>query len=376
MTDDLRHSLLAAERRAHVLATLGRDGAVRVSQMLDELGVAPVTLRRDLAQMEKDGLLRRVHGGAVATEGNPADSPASTVATGDSGAIVVLVPSLNYYWPGVVRGMEEEARRLRVRLLLRGASYELQDERPVLERLVAAEDVRGIIVAPNTDTSHAQDVIHWLRDSGIPSVLVEREAVLYPEGQPMESVITDHSLGAVLAARHLAELGHRRVGLVLSRNSPTSRKIAAGWHTACEELGLTPGHGIEEVLPDRTSAEFSSIVDHTLDAVIASGTTGLLVHSDPEAMAIVDLALNRGISVPGDLSVVAYDDEVARLFSPALTAVSPPRATVGHAAVDLLSRRIDAPDRPVHRMVISPTLIVRDSTARARDGDSAGRGLM
>ena len=60
---------LAAERRAHVLAALERDGVVRISQLIDELGVAPVTLRRDLAQMEQEGLLVRVHGGAVPAAG-------------------------------------------------------------------------------------------------------------------------------------------------------------------------------------------------------------------------------------------------------------------------------------------------------------------
>ena len=79
---------------------------------------------------------------------------------------------------------------------------------------------RGFILAPNTDTEHAQDVIQWLAESGRPSVLVERDAFMLPGHEPVESVRTDHALGAVLAARHLAELGHRRVGLVLSRNSP------------------------------------------------------------------------------------------------------------------------------------------------------------
>ena len=94
--------------------------------------------------------------------------------------------------------------------------------------------------------------------------------------------------------------------------------------------------------------------------------TALLVHSDPEAMAFTDLALTRGISVPGELSIIAYDDEVAQLFTPALTAVSPPRASVGEAAVDLLVKRIADPDRPVQRVLLSPRLIVRESTAAAR----------
>lgn len=364
-------ALLAAERRAHVLAALERDGAVRVAQLMDELGVAPVTLRRDLAQLERDGLLLRVHGGAVAPadgSGPAAEAPAHPVIAHRTGSIALLVPSLNYYWPGVVRGAEAEAKRIGMDIVLRGASYELQDERPVLDRLVHADGVRGLIVAPNTDTPHAQDVVQWLSSSGLPSVLVERDAVLLPEGAPVESVTTDHALGAVLAARHLASLGHRRVALIISRNSPTSRKITAGWEAACAELGLTPSDHFESVLPPRTSPDFSAVVHATLDSALANSVTAIVVHSDPEAMAFVDLALDRGISVPGDLSVIAYDDEVAELFTPALTAVSPPRGSVGEAAVDLIARRLDDPDRPVHRVVLSPRLNVRGSTAPPRQG--------
>lgn len=372
MTDQTQHAPLAPARRAHVLTALSRDGVVRVSQLIDELGVAPVTLRRDLAQLEGEGLLVRVHGGAVPAPGAANAAPAGSAELASStpartgGSLAVLVPSLNYYWPGVVRGMEAEARRRGMRLLLRGASYELQDERPVLERLVRTEDVRGLIVAPNTDTPHAQDVVQWLAECGTPSVLVERDAVRLPDREPVESVTTDHALGAVLAARYLASLGHRKVGLVLSRSSPTSRKIKAGWLSACRELGLSPEQPFEQALPDRRSPDFSGIVNATLDTALAAGVTALLVHSDPEAMAFTDLALTRGVAVPGELSVVAYDDEVAQLFTPALTAVSPPRASVGEAAVDLLVKRIADPERPVQRVLLSPRLIVRESTARVR----------
>lgn len=364
MTDQIQQAPLAASRRAHVLQTLERDGAVRVSEMIDELGVAPVTLRRDLVQMEREGLLVRVHGGAV-----PAFGASKGTSGGDvpvTGSIAVLVPSLNYYWPGVIRGIEAEARNQDMAVVVRGASYELQDERPALERLVRSDGVRGLITAPNTDSSHGQDVIRWLADSGVPSVLMERDAVLAPDGTPVESVTTDHALGGLLAARHLAALGHRKVGLMLSRFSPTSRKIAAGWEAACVELGLTPSDHLEGVLPDRSSPDFSSVVDATLDMALSTGITALLVHSDPEAMAFVDLALNRGISIPDDLSIIAYDDEVAQLFTPALTAVSPPRAAVGAAAVDLLIKRIADPSRPVHRIQLSPSLNVRGSTAPPR----------
>jgi len=369
MSDTTQSADLAPARRARLLEVLGRDGAIRVSRLTAELGVAPVTLRRDLALMEREGLLVRVHGGAIAADSDipPAAEPLST-----TGTIAVLVPSLDYYWPGVLRGIEAAARRHGFGTILRGASYELQDERPALERLIHSDDPAGFIVAPNTDSVHAQDVIQWLAESGRPSVLVEREASLLPSHQPVESVRTDHALGGILAARHLAHLGHRRVGLILSRNSPTSRKIAAGWHEACEELGLETVAGFEPLLPDRRSADFSSAVYTTLDTVASTGLTALLVHSDPEAMAIVDLALRRGISVPDDLSIVAYDDEIAQLFTPALTAVSPPRDAVGQSAVDLLVQRLADPGRPVSRVLLSPSLNVRESTAQPHNKPDRG----
>lgn len=206
----------------------------------------------------------------------------------------------------------------------------------------------------------------WLHDSGLPFVPAERDAVCGPDRTPAESVTTDHALGAVLAARHLAQLGHRKVGLFISRNSPTSRKIIAGWSTACRELGLTPGEHVERILPDRRDPRFSGAVDAVLDAVLEAGVTALLVHSDREAMAIIDVALARGLSVPEDLSVVAYDDEVADLFTPALTAVTPPRSSLGRAAVETLLARIADPSRPVHRTVLSPSFNSRLSTAPPR----------
>ncbi|MEO5535849.1 MAG: substrate-binding domain-containing protein [Pseudolysinimonas sp.] len=365
MSDPIQTAAFAHARRAHLLDALARDGAIRISLLTDELRVTPVTLRRDLAQLEREGLLQRVHGGAVALPAGPSGRPPDDPPT-VTGTIAVLVPSLDYYWPGVVRGIEAEARRQGFGVVLRGASYELQDERPVLERLIRGENVSGFILAPNTDTEHAQDVIQWLAECGRPSVLVERDAVVLPGHEPVESVRTDHTLGAVLAARHLAALGHRRVGLVMSRNSPTSRKIADGWHEACAELGLMTTSGFEPLLPDRRSPAFSASVDSTLDDALNSDLTALLVHSDPEAMALIDVALNRGISVPGDLSIVAYDDEIAELFTPALTAVSPPRGAVGHAAADLLIKRIADPDRPLSRILVNPSLQVRASTAPPR----------
>lgn len=366
MTSEPQRSPLPAERRAHLLAALERDGVVRVADLTADLGVTPVTVRRDITQLEHEGLLTRVHGGAVpAGEGAGGSAvPASAPRDADevTASVGVLVPSLDYYWPGVVRGMQAEARRHGLRIVLRGSSYTADDERPALQRFLETDRVSGLILAPRTDGTRAQDVTAWLERSGVPHVLVEREAALAPYRDVLESVVSDHALGTLMAVHHLAGLGHRRVGLVISRDSPTSRKVAAGWRAACAELGLSSEEHFERFAPDRHTPEFPTVVDEVIGTARSSGTTALLVHSDPEASAIVQRAIDRGLSVPGDLSVVSYDDEVAGLLSPALTAVRPPRDAVGHAAVDLLAKRLADPGRPVHRMAISPQLVVREST--------------
>lgn len=75
------------------------------------------------------------------------------------------------------------------------------------------------------------------------------------------------------------------------------------------------------------------------------------------------VAATRGIQIPQDLSVISYDDEVAALASPPLTALRPPRQEVGRTAVAVLLDRLDDPGRPAHRIAVSPTLVIRDSTA-------------
>ncbi|WP_460798884.1 substrate-binding domain-containing protein [Microbacterium sp. GXF0217] len=116
------------------------------------------------------------------------------------------------------------------------------------------------------------------------------------------------------------------------------------------------------MLPDRGAPDFSGTVQEVLESIAEAGVTGLLVHSDREAMAIVDLALARGLSVPGDLSVIAYDDEFAEMFTPPITGIAPPRAMIGRIALQLVLARIADPERPVQRVLLNPAPNERAST--------------
>jgi DNA-binding LacI/PurR family transcriptional regulator len=363
---------LQVARRAQLLETLQRDGALRISDLTDALGAAAVTIRRDIAQLAAEGLVRRVHGGVALIV--PGDAPATDDAGSATGAtslggrsLGMLVPSLDYYWPDVARGAEEAAREFDMRVVLRGSSYETEDDQPQLARLLDRRSVDGLVIAPRMDAPSAGRTIEWLASTGIPVVLLERTATVGPHNDVLESVVTDHALGAAMAVRHLVSLGHRKVGVLLAERSPTRVHVRRGWLDAAAECGLDVDATVDALVPDAHSAQWDAALDHALDRCLATRTTAVLVHADAEAIALVQRCEERHLAVPGDLSVVAYDDEVAGLFSPPLTAVRPPRRSIGRAAVRLIADRLADPERPPHRVIISPSLRVRESTAPPRE---------
>lgn len=344
---------LSAARRTHILAELAQQGSVRAADLTRDLKVSPLTIRRDLEQMEEEGLLDRVRGGAMSRE---TPSPAASPLDRTFG---VLVPSVLYYWPTVVQGMEARATASSTRIVLTGSSYGASDERPFLESLLNSTPVAGLILAPRADGPHSGDLLAWLAENKLPFVLVEREATLDHAGHLAESVTSDRALGVRLAVRHLMDLGHHKLGLVLSQLSPLSSRLQAEWDHAQQEMGFSgPVWPISESRADG----FPDVVDQILDNISEQAVSAILVHSDPEALAIVQHAQARGLSVPEDLSVISYDDEVASLYSPGLTAIRSPKAAIGATAVDLLNARLDDPSRPVHRVILSPDLIIREST--------------
>lgn len=358
---------LAITRRASLIEALQEHGTLRVSELAEILGVTPVTVRRDVAQLAQEGVVSRVHGGAtlLSMEDDVADSNGAAtqppIDRTDVGAVGMLVPSLNYYWPGVVAGARETAQAHELRIVLRGSSYEADDTTAQLTRLLD-HGVSGLLIAPNMDAPHTADALEWLVSTDVPVVLIERTAVVGPHAAIVESVVSDHALGASMAVRHLVGLGHRKVGLLASRLSPTTHHLHRGWLDASADCGIASDATVDDSLPNVGGPGWLEALDQAIERCRRTRTTAMLVHADTEAIAFVQRCEEQGLSVPQDLSVVAYDDEVAALFNPRLTAVRPPRLSLGRAAVELIAARLADPDRPTHRVVISPSLRVRESS--------------
>lgn len=349
------------QRQEWLLSELRRHGSVRVRDLARDLGVSELTIRRDIAALAERHLLTKVHGGAtlpvqVSTASRPPRS--RTCFT-----IGMVVPSLDFYWPPVVAGARAAAAALGVSIQLRGSSYDPAEDRRQISRLIEAQQVQGLLLAPSLQGKHTDEMVDWIGHLPVPTILVERQPQGWtPTSRQIECVRSDHSLGLEIAVHHLYQRGHRRMGLVLSRGSPTSAYLVRGWHVACADLGISDAMVVRESVALDTPGH-RKIMHRILGECRRSRITALIVHSDPDAMSVAQFCAEHGVHIPNDLAMVSYDDEIAHLAEPALTAVRPPKSHVGRLAVELMvSRLLDGERRPSQRVLVAPELVVRHSS--------------
>jgi DNA-binding LacI/PurR family transcriptional regulator len=352
-------------RREHILDELRRTGSVRVADLARELRVSELTIRRDIGHLADRGLVTRVHGGATLRSRLDTTVPASPAGAPIRFRVGMVVPSLSYYWPHVIIGARAAATELGVQLILRGASYSVDDQRRQISSLVESGSLHGLVVAPETLGADGRALLHWLEALPIPVVLAERRVPSALALTRLEWVTTDHVFGGSLAADHLASLGHRRVGILTSAGSPTSWQLRRGWDRAVAALGLDCLVDVDATLDALDGVAREGLIADLLGQCRETATTALLIHNDPQAVLLEQYARDHGWSIPDDLAIVAYDDEVAESAEPAITALRPPKQHVGRLAVETMVARLSEGNRrPVQRVHLLPELLPRASTVR------------
>ena len=355
--------MLPRARHEFLLRQIELYGSVRASEAAAELGVTQVTIRRDIEQLVSDGLVRRVHGGAVAQrQGSRRPRAALTL-------IGVVVPSATFYYPDVTSGMESAAAELGVRIVLGISHYRPETERAQVDRLLAL-GVKGLVLTPTLHRHEsASEVAAWLESIPVPVVVMERSVQANRAVRELDSVRTDHRHGGLLAVDHFARLGHRSVALAINDATPTAPAIRTGYHEAVGQLGLDPASVVplpsDQFEPDALTEAIEDLVRNRADL----GASAVLAHSDRHATQIVEVAQLRGLRVPQDLAVIAYDDVTAAHAAVPLTAITPPRRELGREALRLVARRLRADnesDAPRHAQLL-PRLTVRESCGAVLD---------
>jgi DNA-binding LacI/PurR family transcriptional regulator len=230
------------------------------------------------------------------------------------------------------------------------------------------QQVSGVVFAGGHHAEQAAPHEHYrlLRSRGIPAVLFNASV----EGLDFPCVSTDDGTAAGQAFTHLASLGHQRIGLVAGPQDhmPSRRKLAAFTEYArrgprADDVGPGP---VENALFSLEGGQAATT------RLLRHGVTGVICASDVLALGAIRAVRRAGLSVPGDVSFVGYDDSAfMNCTDPPLTTVRQPIEAMGKAAVALLVNQMENVSVYPEELLFEPELVVRGSTGPVRMSRSA-----
>lgn len=264
---------------------------------------------------------------------------------------VLATASPAYYGPSsTMRGIEDAARDRGYSVLLANSRGTTAAEMSGMLNHLVYQGVEGIIVlAPQTPAAHAAAAMR----KPVPVVMTQ------PGGGDTE-LSADEEVGGEIAARHLWGLGHRRLGHIAGPADWSETAVRRrGFERALAEVGSAPlvvGRG--DWSADSGYRAFENVIRHDV--------TGVFCANDQMALGFIHAAVDHGLDVPNDISVVGFDGvPEATHYLPPLTTMYLDFVALGRRAVERLHVVLHggeaAPDAPAEP--IRPQLIVRNSTA-------------
>jgi LacI family transcriptional regulator len=332
---------------------------VTIGDVARKAGVGRGTVSRVLNNKPNVDPVTRARVQAVIDELDFVPSAAARrLSLGRSQTVGVVVPFLTR--PSVVerlRGIELSLAGAGLDMItLNVESAERRDA--VLRTIARRERIDGLILM--SITPH-EDELERIVAAGLPLVLLDAHHRSVPR------VVMDDVDGGRIAARHLLELGHQRFGFVGDVPRP-------GFGFSSSRLRL---RGVEQTLREQGLAirdDHLGLAEHSRQNARASAEailarpdrpTAIVAASDTEAIGVLEAAAAVGLSVPGDVSVIGYDDVEAADYV-GLTTVHQPLSESGERAVARLEALMAGADEGPLREVMPVSLVVRRTTGRPR----------
>jgi DNA-binding LacI/PurR family transcriptional regulator len=227
--------------------------------------------------------------------------------------------------------------------------------------LLFDQQVSGVVFAGGLYAQEDAPHGHYakLAERNLPTVFINAAAPWLD----FPTISCDDAMAAEQALDHLVALGHGNIGLLLgpSDHVPSNRKRDGARAAAAR-------HGLE--IPDRLVARAMFSAEGGQAAcsqLLDEAATAIVCASDPLALGAIRAARRRGLHVPGDVSVVGFDDSAFMKYTdPPLTTVRQPIETMGRAAVDRLVSQLEGRRDGPGELLYAPELVVRSSTGGAR----------
>ena len=210
---------------------------------------------------------------------------------------------------------------------------------------VVSRGVDGLI------TCHADSSVI---PAGLPAVTFEWQAPAW------DSVVRDGPDAVLRGLRHLLSLGHRRIGMLNMNRDEHEREVVAEMRRqGVDEAPVWVANVRRNYLDESRRA-----VGRLLSAPPSTRPTALMCRNDTVALMAMSVAGRLGLQIPGDLSVLGFDNvAIGAMANPPLTTLGIRPAELARQLVELMMRRLETPDATVKRIRLQKRLVIRDSCA-------------
>ncbi len=270
--------------------------------------------------------------------------------------IGVIVPDIaNPFFSALIKSLAGELRKGGYNFIVYDTDEDISIERSAIKSLLEKR-VDGLIIASvGQDFSHIQKI----RDASIPLVMIDRCF----DALDIDSVSVDNVKGSLFAVNHLIKEGHTRIAFIQGLPGTYANETRLqGYKQALHDAGIA----IDEHLiggDDFRSMNGYLETKHLL--TLSPPPTAIFTAGDLIALGALEACREHCINIPADISLVTFDDPVFTSYlSPALTAIEQPIGKMAEMAVALLYRRMKNPDDERTKVLLEPTLNVRNSVAR------------
>jgi LacI family transcriptional regulator len=291
--------------------------------------------------------------GAIERTGYRPNTIARALARGGTQSLGLAISGLsNPYFTDVVAAIEAAAGRAGHTLLLADTREDPEQELRVV-RALAERQVDGMLLAPTVGA--LDGALPYLERQGVPAVLLDR----FVDAE-LDQVGCDNEQPTARLVDHLVGLGHRRIAMAVGiRGLSTTEERVRGYRLALEHAGIA----FDPALLAEGGSQRDGARD-AMDALLAAPDppTAIVSGNNFMTIGVLRAIAERGLTVPGDIALVAFDDfEWADLFAPRLTVIRQPTSELGTRAVELLLSRLADPRQPPRTERLEATFVHRDS---------------
>ena len=334
---------------------LNPERRVRLDDVAAEVGLSTASVSLVLRGVPGPSAATRERVLAAAERlGYRPDRAASLLAAHRSRLIGVLLDVRSTFHAELVEDLHETVEQHGYDLVLSTITRS-RPERRAIETLLDSRCEALVLLGPEAPAERLVEL-----DRQVPVVSVSRRV----DATDVDVVRVADDVGVGQAVEHLTGLGHRDIAYLAGGSGMIAAERRRGYLAAMRRAGLA-AHAT--VLPGGPDEEAGMRVARELLATGEPLPTAVVAFNDRTAVGLLDVFVRSGVDVPGQVSVVGYDDDpVSRLAHVALTTVGQDTGQLTSHAIALLVERLDGTRTEHREVVLAPYLVVRGTTAAPR----------